>query len=104
MSSGSVSGLAAESKAISGTAFWAAAGRPASNATASSSGKKRLMGSLLLMFDPGLPCARCLRGHRLQDEFLHAPGFDFPDDDLVRIAAIHHVDDLEPTEFLAGVA
>jgi len=25
-------------------------------------------------------------------------------DDLVRVAAIHHVDDLEPAEFLAGVA
>src|ERR1700731_2743288 len=104
MSSGSVRGLAAESKAIWGTAFWAPAGNPASNPAATSSGNRRLMGSLLLILDSFLPCARCLRGHRLQDELLHAPGFDFTDDDLVRVAAIHHVYDLEPAEFLAGVA
>src|SRR6266481_978378 len=45
-----------------------------------------------------------LHGVRLQDELLHAPGFDLADDDLVRIAAIHHVDHLEAAEFLAGMA
>src|SRR5580704_6547781 len=107
MSSGSVSGPGAESKAIWGTAFWPAAGNAARNAATTNSGNRRFMGSLLLMLHPFLSClscARCLRRHRLQDELLHAPGFDFPDDDLVRVAAIHHVDDLEPAEFLAGVA
>src|SRR3989442_14511527 len=58
------------------------------------------------MLNPILSCARCrcLRRRWLQDEFLHAPGFDFPDDDLVWIAAIHHVDDLEPAVFLARMA
>src|SRR6266852_2234786 len=44
-----------------------------------------------------------LHGVRLQDELLHAPGFDLADDDLVRVAAIHHVDHLEAAEFLAGM-
>src|SRR5256885_1800637 len=96
MSSGSVSGFAAESNAISGTAFWAA-GSTARDSTASKRGKKLLMENLL-------SSTRCLGGHRLQDEFLHSPGFDLPDDDLVWVAAIHHVDDLEPAEFLAGMA
>src|SRR5262249_7397176 len=34
---------------------------------------------------------------------LHAPGFDLANDDLVRIAAIHHMDHLEAPEFLAGM-
>src|ERR1700681_1314061 len=104
MSSGSVSGLAAESKAIWGTAFWPAAGNPAGNAATTNSGNRRLMRSLLLMLHSFLSGARCLRGHRLQDELLGAPRFDFTNDDLVRVAAIHHVDDLEAAEFLAGVA
>src|SRR5438445_9642647 len=98
MSSGSVSGFGLESKAISGTAFGAVAGIPARSVAASSSGTKYLINNLL-------SCARCLTGGRwLQDEFLHAPGFDFPNDDLIWIAAIHHVDDLEPAEFLARMA
>src|SRR6266404_6196699 len=98
MSSGSVSGFGLESKAISGTAFCAVAGIATSSVAASSSGTKYLIKNLL-------SCARCLGGgRRLHDEFLHAPGFDFPDDDLVWISAIHHVDDLEPAEFLARVA
>src|SRR5258706_9596327 len=40
----------------------------------------------------------------LQDEFLHPPGFDFTHDDLVGIAAIHHVDDLEIGRVLARAA
>src|SRR5215471_21867561 len=40
----------------------------------------------------------------LQDEFLHAPGFDFTDDDLVGIAAVHHVNHLEARSQLAGMA
>src|SRR6266853_6047818 len=51
-----------------------------------------------------LPRLFLLRGVRLQDELLHAPGFDFANDDLVRIAAIHHMDHLEAAEFLAGMA
>src|SRR5438093_10790816 len=58
------------------------------------------------MLDPMLSCARCrcLSRRWLQYEFLHPPGFDFRDNDLVWIAAIHHVDNLEPAEFLAGMA
>src|SRR5437879_11788384 len=98
MSSGSVSGFGLESKAISGTAFCAVAGIAARSVAANSSGTKYFIKNLL-------SCARCLSGGRwLQHEFLHAPGFDFPDDELVWIAAIHHVDDLEPAEFLAGMA
>src|SRR5438552_1716170 len=104
MSSGSVSRFAAESKAISGIAFWAAAGNAARSVAATNSGKKRLMESLPVMLDPILSCTRCLSGRWLQDESLHAPGFDFPNNDFVGIAAIHHVDDLEPAEFLAGMA
>src|ERR1700749_1201417 len=40
----------------------------------------------------------------LQDEFLHAPGFDFAHDDLVGIAAVHHVNHLEARRQLAGMA
>src|SRR5215469_3854048 len=40
----------------------------------------------------------------LQNEFLHAPGFDFAHDDLVWIAAVHHVDHLEARRQLAGMA
>src|SRR2546428_3959045 len=95
MSSGSASGFATESKGISGT-FCAAAGKAATNIVAIRNGIRRFIKILL-------SCARCLRGAgRLsQDEFLHAPGFDFPDADLVRITAIHHVDNLESAEFLA---
>ena len=32
-----------------------------------------------------------------------APGFDFADDDLIRVAAIHHVDHLESGGQFAGV-
>src|SRR3569833_4618461 len=40
----------------------------------------------------------------LQDKFLHAPGFALAHDDLVGIAAVHHVDDLETRRQLAGMA
>src|ERR1700761_4483500 len=40
----------------------------------------------------------------LQDKLLHAPGLDFAHDDLVGIAAVHHVDDLEARRQLAGMA
>ena len=44
------------------------------------------------------------RRWRLQDVLLHAPRFDFAQDDLVRIAAVHHVDDLEARRHLARLA
>src|ERR1700722_3078176 len=91
MLSGSFSGSEA-SKRISGTDDWAAAGTPASKIAASTVCKKRLMGSFLL---PRL---------RLQHELLHAPGLDFRHDDLAGIAAIHHMNHLEASQFLAGVA
>ena len=40
----------------------------------------------------------------LENEFLHAPRLDFARDDLVRIAAIHHVNHLESGGQLAGMA
>src|SRR5258706_4991165 len=43
-------------------------------------------------------------GRAAQDEFLHAPGFDLADDDLVGISAIHHVNPLEARRQLAGMA
>src|SRR5437879_10002750 len=98
MSSGSVSGFGLESKAISGTAFCAVAGIAARSVAASSSGTKYFIKNLL-------SCARCLGGGRwLQHEFLHGRGFDFPDDELVWIAVIHHVFGMEQAEFLARMA
>src|SRR5450432_3233169 len=108
MSSGVVSALVAESKAISGT-FWASAGNPARHVAASSEITKRFI------FISWFWClCRLLRRRRLdvrsgglgllQDQLLHTPGFDFANDDLVRIAAIHHVDDLKAGRHFAGPA
>jgi hypothetical protein len=44
------------------------------------------------------------RGGRLQHQLLHAPRFDFGNDDLVGIAAVHHVYHLEATKLLSSVA
>src|SRR6188508_1156073 len=92
MSSGVVSTLAAESKAICGT-FCAAAGAAATAIARSQKADSFMMSS---------SCDRCLsprgapRGRRgLQDELLDAPRFDFTEDDFVRVAAVHHVDHLE---------
>ena len=52
-----------------------------------------------------LICSLLHRRHPCrQHELLHAPGFDFAHDDLVGIAAVHHVDDLEAGRQLAGMA
>src|SRR5258707_7055273 len=51
--------------------------------------------SFLLMLVPVLLRAGSLGRLLLEDELLHPPGFDFTHDDLVGIAAVHHVDDLE---------
>src|SRR5215510_14901609 len=56
-----------------------------------------------------LPCRRRRRayrcaGCRLQHQLLYAPRLDLGDDDLIRIAAIEHVNDLEPAQPFAGVA
>src|SRR6185436_7053425 len=37
-------------------------------------------------------------------QLLHAPRFNLADDDLVRVAAVHHVDHLEAAELLARMA
>src|SRR5947209_274488 len=105
MSSGSASGLGAESYAISGTGVWARAGAEPSAAAVSKSGKRHFIESsstriLLLWFSAG----DGLGSLRLQDQLLDAPGFDLADHDLVRVAAIHHVHDLEAAELLAGMA
>src|SRR5258708_20732122 len=39
-----------------------------------------------------------------QNKLLHAPGFDFADNDLVGIAAVHHVNHLPARRQLAGMA
>src|SRR6185503_7711154 len=44
------------------------------------------------------------RRRRLQDVFLHPPRFDLAEDELVRIAAVEHVNDLEPGRILARLA
>src|SRR5438445_6375066 len=41
---------------------------------------------------------------RLQDVFLHAPRFDLAEDDLVRIAAVQHVNDLDSGRILSRLA
>src|SRR5437016_8465952 len=40
----------------------------------------------------------------LENQFLHAPRFDLADDDLIRVAAINHVDHLKAGRGLAGVS
>src|SRR6266576_1611518 len=108
MSSGVVSALAAESNWMSGT-FWAAAGNPARKVAAKSKGRMRFIGISWFWVSARLLRGRCLDGRvrRLgltQNVFLHAPGFDFAEDDLVGIAAVHHVDDLETRCDLARLA
>src|SRR5271170_5626569 len=41
---------------------------------------------------------------RFQQELLHAPGLDLRHDDLVRVAAIHHVHHLEASQLLTGMS
>src|SRR5260370_29664459 len=40
----------------------------------------------------------------LENQFLHAPRFDLADDDLIRVAAINHVDHLKARRCLAGAS
>src|SRR5580658_6926968 len=86
----------AESKRISGTEDWAAAGIPVRNVAAHirarQATKKRFI--LILLFHARL----------FQHQFLHPPRLDLRDDDLIRIPAIHHVDHLETAQFLARMA
>src|SRR5579862_7672782 len=96
MLSGSFRGSGAESNGISGTENWAIAGIPPRSAAASGICRNRRMDSLL---------SRGRRGrHRLQEQFLHTPGFDFRNDDLVGISAIHHMNHLEPAQLFTGMA
>src|SRR5262245_66155994 len=97
MSSGNVSGLGADSKAISGAALCAATDTAAARIAAGTARSRNFMA-------PPLSCGRRLRGCRLEQQLLHPPRLDFADDDLVGIAAIHHVDDLEAAKLLAGMA
>src|SRR5690349_22648895 len=52
---------------------------------------------------PGRARRGSVGGGRHQKQFLNAPRFDFRHDDLVRVAAIHHVDHLEPAELFAEI-
>src|SRR5579871_6934778 len=95
-----VSGLGVESYAISLAVFCAAAGKPASAMPDNNNGNKRFM--IFSLRDASL-CARGSRRLRLKGQLQHPPGFDFADNDLIGIAAIHHVHDLESGHPLRGM-
>src|SRR5215470_11236846 len=108
MSSGVVSALGAESNGISGT-FWAAAGKPARQVAVNSKVRKRFIFVSWFWMRTQLLRGRCLDGGvgglgLAQNVFLHAPGFDFAQDELVRVAAVHHVDDLDAGHDFARLA
>src|SRR5579871_5633879 len=86
-----------ESKEISWICA-AAPNAPASNRTEASRFVCLMRISLMSGARPAALGSRC---H--EQELLHAPRFDLGDDDLVRVAAIHHVDHLEAAELLGGV-
>ena len=80
-------------------AFWASA-EAASNPPASVSIRMfKVMFMVVLLY-----CAAAVARRRLEHQFLHAPRLDLADDDLVRIAAIHHVNDLESGRGLARLS
>src|SRR4051812_8766041 len=102
MSAGSVSACGAESKPSSGTALCAARGAASSVAASSVAASRAYPSGLTDVFcicsswsalglaRDDLACCeesahRGARDRRVQNEFLHAPGFDFAEDDLVRI-------------------
>src|SRR5262247_2635889 len=93
MSSGSVNGLVA-SKVIAGVAFWASTGIAAARHALKIAINNFMVMPLCPEPVDGSPCRRARR-RRLQDELLHAPGFDLAEDDFVWITAVHHVDHLE---------
>src|SRR5215472_12344170 len=101
MSSGSVTGFT-ESKFIVGAPLCADIrfdGRTAAVNNASAS----FMDACFMMRPLSASCARTRR-RRLQDVFLHAPRFDLAQNDLVRIAAVQHVNDLESGRILPRLA
>src|ERR1041384_6599761 len=123
MSSGSVSVFAAASKFMTGAAFWAASGLATNHRGTETQriliNKKRWLCVLcvsvvrvtviaaawvkdfidiLLMSVSPRGRARC---RRLQHVLLNAPGLDLTEDDLVGIAAVHHVNDLKSRRHLA---
>src|SRR6185295_15488480 len=117
MSSGSVTGFT-ESKFIVGAPLCADIrfdGRTAAVNDASASAS--VMDAGFMMRSSGFDFAQrdpepvggsssCARAHRrrLQDIFLHAPRFDLAEHDLVRIAAVQHVNDLESGRILSRLA
>src|SRR5262245_58925076 len=103
MSSGSVSGFT-ESKFIVDAPLCADipfGGRTAAATSASASAS--FMDACFMVRSLSAACARPGR-RRLQDVFLHAPRFDLAEDDLVRIAAVEHVNDLESRRILSRLA
>src|SRR5262245_37915075 len=101
MSAGSVNALGAESKFISGTAFCASTGIAATTPATNMANRSRIV-----LFMPSAPTSARgrPRRRRLQHELLHSPRFDFAEDDLVGVAAVHHVDHLESRRDFAGLA
>src|SRR6185312_2462875 len=49
-------------------------------------------------------CARRSRQLRFEHQLLYSPRLDLRDEDLIRIPAVHHVDNLESARLLAGMA
>src|SRR5579883_1719196 len=88
--------MSAESNEMSGTDC-ATSGSPFRTSAANAIWRMRFMSGLLSQR------RRFRRRLRFQYQLLHTPGFDFGNDDLVRIAAIHHVHDLETGHEFAGV-
>src|SRR5262245_59010106 len=100
MSSGSVSGFAA-SKFTEGALLCADIGFGARTA-APSSANARIVSVVFMVPSSASGAGAARRG--LQDVFLDAPRFDLAEDDLVRIAAVEHVHDLEAGRVLPRLA
>src|SRR5215469_12770334 len=100
MSSGRVSGFA-ESKFITGAVVCADIGCGARTAAATSA--RARMVNVVFMVRSSTARARAA-SRQLQDVFLDAPRFDLAEDQLVRIAAIKHVDHLKSRWVLPRLA
>ena len=77
-------------------------GEPATppRAVAATGCKNAFHGALLVTCS----CRGVVAAVGCKNEFLHAPGFDLAEDDLVGVAAVHHVDHLEARRDFARLA
>src|SRR5437870_4850356 len=101
MLSGNFSKSAFESNGISGTENWATMGTPAT--PASIVAIERTRSTRLIVMAVLLSLRRGRGWLRLQRDLLHAPRLDLRHDDLVRVPAIQHVNNLKAAELLAGM-